>query len=77
MHYKSIKTIINITSLAEIIIDVIVKHYNFLHSIIPIKAVYLPHTSGFCYVTSMVLNKSSLQHFILKQIVRSRDKTAL
>lgn len=37
-HYKPVKTTINIGSLAKVIIDIIVKYYNFLESIVSDKA---------------------------------------
>lgn len=41
IYYKLVKTIINLAGLAKVIINIVVRHYNYLDSIISNKAFFL------------------------------------
>lgn len=58
IYYKLIKTIINITGLAKVIKNRVIKHHDLLKLIVVIKSLCSPRSSSFSYTTFLVLNKS-------------------
>ena len=76
VHYKPVKITLDAPGLAEVIIDVVVRHHGLLDSIVTNRGSFSPRNSGYCSVTSLALNRNFLLHSTLKLIIRLSDKTA-
>lgn len=66
VYYKPVKTIVDIAGLVEVIINVIVRHYDLWESNIIYWSLFFISKFWFCYATFLVSNRSFLLYFIYK-----------
>ena len=76
VHYEPVKITINALGLAEVTIDVIVRHHGLPHSIVTGKGSFLTLNSRHCSATSLASSNGFLPPFIHKQTGKPSGNTA-
>lgn len=74
IDYKPVKTIINAAGFVKVIIDIEVRHYGLLESIVSNRGSFFTSNFFFYYAIFMTSNRNFLSPSIHRQIARQRDK---
>lgn len=74
IYYEPIKTTIDAVSLAEIIIDMVVRHYSLQKSILSDKSSLFIFKFWFLLCYLLCVMQKGLPHFICGQIARLRNR---
>ena len=76
VHYKPVKVTIGISSLAEVILDMVVWHHDLSNLIVSNKGLLLPQNFGHHSTTFLASNRDSQLPSILKEMAKPSNKTA-
>ena len=75
-YYKPVKIMFDAYVLAKVIINVVVRDYGFLDSIVTNKSLLFISKFGHCSIIFLASNRDFLPHFTFKLTVKRNDQIA-